>query len=129
MLTAILLLALASPPAAPPARPVQVLDFAALTPAGLDALDGRRVTLRIERWSHPDELGRWWVIDCYGPVRDDGLHRTAWLYSGQPKGEVMIVTGRLRVIHYRAREDFEAFTEVRLLGGVVERIVKPWDGD
>lgn len=73
MLTALLLL-LAH--AEPSGRAYNVRDFASISPAGVDALDGMRVLVRVERDSREEQDRQRPGFDCQGPNRDDGLHRT-----------------------------------------------------
>jgi hypothetical protein len=110
----------------PDTRTVQVRDFARISPAGVETLDGRRVVLRLERDSQPEKVGKYVAFDCVGPNPADDLHRTCWLKAGEKVGTVLIVAGRLRVVqHGRSRDgQYPAFTELRLEGGHVLRVVE-----
>jgi hypothetical protein len=109
----------------PTARVSQLRDFASISPAGVEALDGRRVLLRVERDSRIEEEGDWFGFDCAGPNPDDELHRTCVVPAGSPVDGILVVRGQLRVIHHGRSADglFLAFVELRLVGQVV-RVVE-----
>jgi hypothetical protein len=123
MLSLLLLLLVAAEPSG---RAYHVRNFAAFSPDGLGVLDGKRVVVRLERDSLAEVQAGRLAFDCAGPNPDDGLHRTCHLIAGERVGWVMVVAGRLRVIRHAASADglFPAFTEVRLEGGRVVRVVK-----
>jgi hypothetical protein len=97
---------------------VQTLNLASLTRRQAYALEGRLVRYRVVIASAPGQEGAFTLWDCEGL---DDTEWTVWVPSGPEAevGAVLLVEGRLQVLHHARADGFEAFTEYRLVGVVV----------
>src|SRR5262249_34898589 len=91
----LLLLVPADVPRTPAAVVEQTDDLALLSHRQAQRLDGRRVRIRVDLESLPEDTGAAVVYDCVSP---DDANRTVWLVPGQPVKDVMEVEGVFRLL-------------------------------
>ena len=91
----LLLLVPADAPRIPSAVVEQTYDLALLSHRQAQRLDGRRVRIRVDLESLPEDMGGAVVYDCVSP---DDANRTVWLVPGQQSKDVMDVEGVFRLL-------------------------------